>query len=101
MDFPHESKDCSRLIEGPAPAHGEALQLWLGVRQLIGENSQAEKGVALQFMRNVEPVLAQSPLAGGKSGNQTNFHYFSGLKAPRFDEVQGLDVGFETRIEGT
>jgi len=62
------------MVERPATLHGVAFQLRLGVREFVGKNGQAKKGGALQFLRDVEPIFAQSSLAGGESGYQTNFH---------------------------
>ena len=51
----------------------------MGRRQLISENREAQEWVAAQFFSDVKAVLAQSALAGRKSGDQANFHCFAAL----------------------
>ncbi len=49
----------------------------------------------MQFLGNVQAVLAQSPLAGWKSGYQTNFHSISALRMHRlFDVLVRTEVGY-------
>ena len=74
-----------RIVERPAPLHRETFQLGFGRGDGIGENRQANKGISLQLVRDVQPVLAESTLAGWKSCNQTNFHSLSGPKSIRND----------------
>lgn len=46
----------------------------------------------------MQAILAQSALAGWKSGNQTNFHEFSALPIRIFDVRNSADVGFKCRF---
>ena len=63
------------IVERPAAAHGETIQLGLSRRYFVGQDCHAQERIAAQFFGNVKAVLAQSPLAGRKSGHQANFHY--------------------------
>ncbi|MCU1300801.1 MAG: hypothetical protein JWQ87_1085 [Candidatus Sulfotelmatobacter sp.] len=90
-----QSNRTGGIVERPAALHGEAVQFGLRGRHLIGQNGKAQKRIAAQFFRNMQAVLAQSPLAGRKGGHQTNFHLFFGLCRCALDGNCGEDVAVE------
>jgi hypothetical protein len=62
------------IVERPATQHSEAVPLLLSYRKLVRKHSEAEKGIALQFLRDMKSVFAQTPGAGRESCDQANLH---------------------------
>lgn len=109
LDFADGLQDvgsAGRVVEGPAALHGKALDFGVSLGDFVGENGQADEGIALQFLRDVKPVFAESTLAGREGCNQTKFHglpAFDGSPASPdrplgtrswFDEFALRDVGW-------
>ncbi len=76
-----EPEDGSRVIERPAPDDRVTIQFGLVGRQPVRENCEGEEGIPVEFLRNVQTILAQSALAGWEGGYQTNLHSRSGLRS--------------------
>jgi hypothetical protein len=94
-----EQPQCARrVIRRPAAHDGETGKFALravGRRKAIAENGEIDKRIALQFLSDVQPVLAQPSVARRKSGYQANFHSsgLSGFMALSFDEFRDGNVG--------
>jgi hypothetical protein len=97
VDRAENSNRAGRIVEGPAAEDGEAVEFGLRRGELVGKDGEAQKRVAAKFVRNMQPILAQSTLTGWKGGNQTDLHSNSRLIASRFDDFGEVDVGYVYR----
>lgn len=62
------------IVKRPGAHHVKALGLGMVGREVVAQNSEVEKWIALQLLRNMEPIFAQAPSAGRKSRDQTDLH---------------------------
>ena len=62
------------MVERPAAHNIKPFRLNVLRRELISQHREVEERIALQLLRDVKPIFAQSPSTWGKSGDQTNFH---------------------------
>lgn len=65
-DFAQHAHDASWAIWRPTAHHFVTREFTLGGGKLIGKNCQVDKRIALQLLRNMEAVFAQSTVAGGE-----------------------------------
>ncbi len=65
----HQAHDTSRVIEGPATYDRKSFRLDVPLRELVCQHDKTEKRIALQFLRNVESIFAQSASAWRKGRN--------------------------------
>ena len=79
-----QNADCTGgIIKRPASLDRETLQFRHRRRECVREHCEANERIALQFVRKMKSVLAESTLAGRKSRNQTNLHSLSGIGSDR------------------
>jgi hypothetical protein len=79
------------IIERPAAHDLKAFRLRMIRRQVIAQNRQIEKWIALQFLGDMESVLTQPAGAGRKRRNQTDLH------SSPIDKRQQIRCAFRTR----
>jgi hypothetical protein len=74
-----DAGQAGEVVKSPAAFYIETFEFGCGRGESVGEYGEANKRIALQFLRNMKAVFAESALTGRKSCNQTNFHSLSGL----------------------
>src|SRR5438270_10503440 len=60
--------------------------------QLVCQNHQTQERIALQFLRDMKPVFAQTSGTRRKGRNQANFHSSPVVLGRRFDVDSQADV---------
>src|SRR5581483_7943346 len=76
-----QTENGSWIIKRPAPLHIEAFGLRMILRELIPQNDQVKKRIALQLTSDVESVFAQPARAGRKRRYQADLHLPPARKA--------------------
>lgn len=61
-------------IEGPAAEDSKSFGFDMVLWQFVGQNSEAEKRIAPQLLRKVEPIFTQASSTWGKGCDQTDLH---------------------------
>ena len=69
MQHLHQAHDTSYVIEGPATYDRKSLRLDVPLREFVCQHGKTEKRIALQFLRNMESIFAQSASAWRKGRN--------------------------------
>src|SRR5579864_2110064 len=66
--------DTAWVVKGPAAQHIKPLGLNVLGRELIGQHRKVEERIALQLLRDMKAIFAQSSGAWGESSDQADFH---------------------------
>jgi hypothetical protein len=73
------SKRAGGIVEGPAAHDRKPVQFAQVGRNLIAEDGEVQKRIAVQLRRDMQPILAEPARARRESGHQTDFHDFESL----------------------
>jgi len=57
MQFSDDMKRAGWIVERPAALYREALRLRVIVAEPVGQNGEAKKRIAFEFLRNVKAVF--------------------------------------------
>jgi hypothetical protein len=69
-----QAEEATRIVKGPAAQDSKSLGLGMLLLHFVGQNSEAEKWIALQLLRKVEPIFTQSSGTWRKGCDQTDLH---------------------------